>query len=172
LLITRNYAVAAPLHLPDASWAVFLLAGAYVRTKWFFPGLCVLAAVIDWIAIAWGGVSGFCVTPAYAMLLPAYASLWLGGRWIARMPHRVTFAWLRRISIVLTAAVLAECFSAGGFYIFGGRIDAPTLDGFMHSLVTYFPATLGSLALYLIIAVFTHGVLAIVHAGKDYRAQA
>jgi hypothetical protein len=56
----------APLahHLPDASLAVFFLAGLSLRSIWDFPALVGLATVIDPTAIGWGGVSGYCMIPA------------------------------------------------------------------------------------------------------------
>ncbi|MGH8472507.1 MAG: hypothetical protein ACREVJ_08675, partial [Gammaproteobacteria bacterium] len=40
---TRSHHFAATLHLPDASWAVFFLAGFYLRPLWVFPALLALA---------------------------------------------------------------------------------------------------------------------------------
>ena len=73
----------APLgqHLPDASLAAFFLAGFYLRALWVPIALFALATVIDLTAIGWGGVSGYCLSPAYAMLVPAYGAAWAVGRW-------------------------------------------------------------------------------------------
>src|SRR4051812_40251766 len=68
---------------PDASWAVFFLAGFYLRPAWLLALLLGEAALVDCIAIGWAGVSDFCVSPAYIALLPAYSVLWFAGRWVA-----------------------------------------------------------------------------------------
>lgn len=149
MLVTRGHHVLSFLYMPDASWAVFFLAGMYFNAQWIFLLLCLLAALVDWAAISIGGVSSYCVTPAYAMLLPAYASLWLGGRWYA-MHHRNTLP--SKMLLVITAvitALLAELFSSGGFYFLGGRFNDPTYIGFIQRLAYYFPQSLGTYVLYL-----------------------
>jgi hypothetical protein len=66
-------------HLPSASWAAFFIAGMYLGSRLVFPALLAEAALLDFAAITWGGVSNFCVTPAYGFLLPAYSTLWVAG---------------------------------------------------------------------------------------------
>src|SRR5688572_25707798 len=69
--------------LPSASWAVFFLAGVYLRALWVPVAFFVMASLLDFAAINWQGVSDYCVSPTYVALIPAYAALWLGGRWFA-----------------------------------------------------------------------------------------
>ena len=71
MAVTRGHHFASLNHLPGASWAVFFLAGAYLRPLWVFPALFLEAALLDFAAISWSGVSSFCVSPAYIFLLPA-----------------------------------------------------------------------------------------------------
>ncbi|QDX81751.1 hypothetical protein B9N43_11105 [Denitratisoma sp. DHT3] len=153
MALTRSHHWAGLHTLPDASWAVFFLGGAVLGSLRAFAGLCALAAAIDWAAIVLGGVSGFCVTPAYAMLLPAYAALWLGGRWYARQRRGVSEPWAALVLAVLLSALVAELCSSGGFYFFGGRYADPTLAGFLPRLVRYFPPMLGTMACYVGLAV-------------------
>ena len=103
---TRSHHFAATLHLPDASWAAFFLAGFYLRPVWVFPALITLAGVSDYVAIAGFGVSDFCASPAYGFLLPAYGALWLAGRWYAGR-HRFALSTLIPLagSVVIGAAV-------------------------------------------------------------------
>jgi hypothetical protein len=88
---TCSHHFATALHVPDASWAVFFVAGFYLRPLWTFPALLALAGVSDYVAITSFGVSDFCMSPAYGFLLPAYGSLWFAGRWYAAR-HRFTFS--------------------------------------------------------------------------------
>src|SRR5688572_6444331 len=81
---TRFYHFGTATHLPDASLAVFLLAGFYLRRWSLFAAYIAEAALIDYLAIAYGGVSDWCATPAYVFLVPAYASAWCAGAWYAR----------------------------------------------------------------------------------------
>ena len=156
MALTRSHHWATLHALPDASWAVFFLAGVYLRPFWVVPALLLEAALVDYLAITVGGVSDFCVSPAYGFLIPTYAVLFLAGRVYARH-HRLSWSalpWL--LGCVLAGAGLAELFSSGGFYFFSGRFAEPTLAEFIPRLVKYFPAMLTSMALYL-------GLVALVH---------
>lgn len=150
----------APLgqHLPDASLAVFFLAGFYLRAGWSFVALFALASAIDMMAIGWGGVSAYCLSPAYWLLIPAYATLWGAGRWYRRL-HREDLSTLPRLgALLLGAGVLSEAFASGGFYLFSGHFQ-PTAVGFGYSLVSYLPGTLMALFAYTALGVVAHVVL-------------
>ena len=84
MLCTRGQHFASVHALPSASWAVFFLAGALLRTRWMFAGLFALASLLDWGSYAAGTISDWCLSPAYWALLPAYGTLWLAGRLYAR----------------------------------------------------------------------------------------
>lgn len=71
MILTRGYNLVWTHNLADASWAVFFLAGIYLRSAWPLLGLFLLSWVLDYVAYAWGGVSDFCLTPAYLFLIPA-----------------------------------------------------------------------------------------------------
>lgn len=145
--------------LPSASWAVFFLAGIYLRAVWL-PGLLMALAVgLDYIAITIGGVSAFCVSPAYAALLPAYASLWFAGRWYQSRCGLMTIAPLPLIASVSTGALLCEIISSGSFYVFSGRFAAPTFVEFADRFNRYFPSSLISIAVWVGIATVLHGVV-------------
>lgn len=159
MALTRSHHFAGLHHLPEASWAVFFLAGAYLSRGWVFPALCVEAAAVDYLAIAYGGTSGFCVTSAYAMLVPAYGALWLAGRWYARHHQNAVSTLLPLTGSMLVGALLAELFSSGGFYLFSGYFAEPSLAEYAGRFAQYFPAYLGALALYVGIAALAHGLL-------------
>jgi hypothetical protein len=153
---TRGQHFALASHLPDASLAVFFLAGVYLRPAWAFPALFALSAGIDLAAVTWGGVSAFCITPAYGFLLPAYAALWAAGRWYAGR-HRESWSTLIPLAgAALVGATLSELLSTGGFYLFSGAFADPSLAGIGMGLVKYMPTSLGSLALYLGLAALAH----------------
>ncbi len=170
MAVTRSHHVAGLHHLPDASWAVFFLAGQHIRRGLVFALLAVLATSIDVIAIGWAGVSDFCVTPAYVMLLPAYAALWLGGRWYARHYQKTLSTLLPLGGAIVLSALAAELFSSGGFYFLGGRFADPTLAGFLPRITRYFPATLGAMTLYISLAALLHTLLAARHQQAESAA--
>jgi len=153
---TRSHHFASALHLPDASWAVFFLAGALLPGWLPLAALLALAATVDYLAISFGGVSAFCVSPAYVALLPAYGALYAAGRWYARR-HRATLRSLLPFSgAALVGMTLCELLSSGAFYFFSGRFAAPTLAEFGARLARYFPYALEGMALYLGTAVIVY----------------
>ncbi|MFP5506994.1 MAG: hypothetical protein ACLGH6_12415 [Gammaproteobacteria bacterium] len=162
LIATRGQHFASLHSLPGATWAVFFLAGVYLRPRWVLPALLASAWMLDFVAFTWGGASDFCLTPAYVFLLPAYSALWLAGRWYARQ-HR--FAWrtlLPLAATMLAGAAVCELFSSGGFYFFSGRFIEPTIAEFAGRLLTYFPRYLQSLAFYVGIAAVVHALFGLV----------
>ena len=169
VIATRGQHFATLHGLPGASWAVFFLAGVYLRSLWALPALLGLAWFLDFAAFTWGGASSFCLTPAYAFLLPAYASLWLAGRWYAT---RYRFSWttLAPLAVAVVAgAAVCELFSSGGFYFFSGRFAEPTFAEFGARLAKFFPSYLGSLAFYVAIAATVHAVLTLARASAVVR---
>ena len=162
LFLTRGHHFATINHLPSASWAIFFLAGLYVAPKWFFPALLAEAAMLDFAAITWGGVSSFCISPAYPLLIPAYGALWLAGLWYAK---RYTFSLktLLPLSVSLAIATVAsQILSSGGFYFFSGRYPDATLAEFGQRFINYYPNQLSNLAFYLAIAVVCHVVVVVL----------
>lgn len=162
LLATTRGEHFATLHsLPEASWAVFFLAGVYLRQRWVFPALLAVAAFLDYAAVTWGGVSNFCISPAYGFLLPAYGALWLAGRWYAARHSDDWRTLLPLVAAVLAGATVCELFSSGGFYFFSGRFADTSFAEFGTRLVTYFPPSLQSVAFYVGVAAAVHVLFAL-----------
>jgi len=167
MLFTRSHHWASIHSLPDASWAIFFLLGVYVRALWVVPALIAASVAIDYVAITWGGVSDFCVSPAYWLLIPAYLMLFVGGRFYAR-GHRLSLLGLARlVSIALAVVVVADLLTSGGFYFYSGRFAEPTLAGFVPRFEQYFPRMLGTFALYLGVAATVHVALAAAFRRDD-----
>ena len=160
MVVSRgHYFPALRAALPSTSWAVFFLAGVYLRPRWFLPVLLLLAGALDVLAIGWGHVSDYCLTIAYAALVPAYAALWLGGRWFASEVAlgRGTMARLAASAFVATFA--CEIISSGSFYFSSGRFADPTLAGFGERLVQYFPHSLAAMALWVTLAALSRALV-------------
>ncbi len=153
---TRSHHFAATLHLPDASWAVFFLAGFYLRPLWVLPALLALAGASDYVAITAFGVSDFCVSPAYGFLLPAYGALWLAGRWYAGRHRFALSTSIPLAGSVVIGAAVCEIISSGGFYFFSGRFSETSLVEFGLRLGKYFPPSLVSLIFWMGIAIVVH----------------
>lgn len=156
MAITRGHHFASLNHLPSATLALFFLAGLYLSAKSMFGVLLAEAVLLDYLAITFGGVSSFCVSPAYVLLLPAYGTLYLAGRWYKQ---RYQFHWstllLLSASLIIATAI-SKVFSSGGFYIFSGRYAEPTLVEFGHRFMKYYPSSLSNLVFYIAIAIICH----------------
>ncbi len=147
------------LSLPDASWAIFLLGGFYLG-RWEFFGLLFLEAVlIDWWSIALGGVSGWCITPAYLFLLPAYAALWGGGVGAARALRRGRRMLPLFAVLPPLAAALAFGISNLGFYRFSGHFGEMGVLEYAARVSGYLPGYLATTAGWVAAAVLLHGAV-------------
>ena len=154
MLITRAH---VSDHLLDASWAVFLLAGVYLRTVSAFGVFMATAVAIDYVAVSQLGVSNFCVSSAYMALVPAYGALFAAGRWFAGQYQGETLASLGKLMIaVVVGFVAAEVISSGSFYVLSGTSTEISVAGFMASLVKYAPHGLYIMSLYLSVATLLH----------------
>lgn len=137
------------LNLPSASWAVFFLAGVLLRARWAFPALFLAAVGLDLAAVVWGGASNACLSPAYWLLLPAYASLWFGGRLYAGWHRDDLRAPARLLGCLLSSSFVCHLLSSGGFYFLSGRYADANLAGFLSRIASYYPQSLKALLLYV-----------------------
>ena len=156
---TRFHHFGDALHLPDASWAIFFLAGVYLSPAWML-GLMLEAFAIDSAAVGLMGISGYCLTPAYAGLQIAHLALWEGGRLAGRGLNADAAGALRLAGIALAATALAFVISNGAFYWFGGRVADTNGTQFVQTFVDYAPRFLISTLTYLGFAALVHAVVA------------
>ena len=159
LFRSGHYFPALRAALPSTSWAVFFLAGVYLRPRWFLPVLLLLAGALDVLAIGWGNVSDYCLTIAYAALVPAYAVLWFGGRWFAGEMALGRGTMMRLVASAFVATFACEIISSGSFYFSSGRFADPTLAGFGERLVQYFPHSLAAMALWVTLAALSRALV-------------
>lgn len=121
MLATRFYHFGSVTHLPDASLAVFFLAGFYLRRAAYMIPLLLLAGGVDYLATQHMGVSDYCMSPAYPFLIPTYAAMWYGGRWYGAR-HSMSVASLAPLtSALLISASVAYLISSYSFYFLSDR---------------------------------------------------
>jgi hypothetical protein len=142
MLITRTHSLSNLVHLPDTSLASFFVLGYLVRQPLAFAALFLLGFAIDVVVIYVLGGSGFCFTPAYWMLVPAYGVMWFAGRFAATRFGETLSALPASAVLLIAAAFVSNLFSSGGFYLLGGRFADPSIAGFLPRLQRYFPGTL------------------------------
>jgi hypothetical protein len=158
---TRFHHFGSALHLPDASLAVFFLGGLALRRAALFGGYLIQAALIDYVAIVHGGVSDWCVTPAYAFLLPAYACMWWAGVWCSGR-RAAGLRSLAHLAVALLAATtLAFLISNAGFYAFSGYFSDVSWVEYSGRVAKYFLPYLGSSVAYVAAAAGVQTLLAL-----------
>ncbi|MEO5623812.1 MAG: hypothetical protein ABJB02_00255 [Dokdonella sp.] len=165
--------------LPDASWAVFFVAGFYLygnfsdrsattrpllrgllNSSWAFALLMALAVLIDFFVITRQGIdfwSHYCVSPAYLFLLPSYAAPWLGGVWL-RVHYRGVRA--REAGLLVASAIVAAsvCFliSNGSFYWLSANVPLRSFAGWMENLGDWYVPYLRTTLMYVGIGAVLH----------------
>ncbi|KRE88770.1 hypothetical protein ASG87_09385 [Frateuria sp. Soil773] len=162
----------------DASWAVFFLAGFWLRgqARWAFPLLMAEAVLIDFIVISNTGQSfwsHYCVSAAYWFLVPSYGALWLGGNWLARhdLGLRLPTLGLAAVALLVSAS-LCYLISNGSFYWLSASVPAPrSFANWFVNLGDWYVPFLGTTAIYVGVGAVLH-VLAVQlarasrHAGQ------
>lgn len=160
MLITRAHVTD---HLLDASWAVFFLAGFYLRNVLAFGVFMATAVAIDYVGITQFGVSDFCVSQAYVALVPAYGALFMAGRWFAGQYRGETLATLGKLVLaVLVGFALSELISSGSFYFLSGKFAELNMAEFGSRLLKYAPHGLYVTGLYVTVGAFVHVAVSLV----------
>jgi hypothetical protein len=131
MILTRGSHIATLYALPDASLAIFLIGGIYLRNIRFFIALFLLGLFIDFGAAALDAKLGFCLTKGYWGLIPSYACLWVCGYFLSQRK------FLQKLSIfiplVSIAVMLAFLISTQTYYLFSGRFGSPSiLESILH----------------------------------------
>ena len=153
MALTRSHHVGNAVALPDASLAVFFLAGFFFASRSLFLMLLAQAAMIDYVEITQLNVSDFCISSAYVFLIPTYFAMWFGGRLSAKLhamqANKISF-YMSSMGILAIATVSAFLLSSGSFYLFSGRFEALSLSAFIHNSAMYFPSYANSAIAYTI----------------------
>ena len=168
---TRFYShFGSAVSLPDASLAVFFLAGFYLaRMAWpaavAFVFLLLAAGGVDYYAIAFRGVSDECISPAYWFLVPTYACLWYAGRWFAAR-QQMSWASLGLLAAVAWGSTTAAfLISNTSFYLLTALVPNPNLLQYAKGIVESYPPYVLCTLLYLACATVLHVLL--VSMGKN-----
>lgn len=155
---TRMHHFGSSLHMPDASLAVFLLAGFLVSSPLLLGALFVEAAALDYVAITHLGVDDYCVTAAYWFLIPTYAALWYAGRYYARI-HQDNLRSLGMFSVISFAAInVAFLISNGSFYLFSGKFADVSVAQYAARIAQYYLPYVTGAVIYLVPAVMLYAL--------------
>lgn len=168
MLATRFHHFGSFTHLPDASLAVFFLAGFYLRRAVYLIPLMLLAGGIDYLATQHMGVSAYCISPAYPFLIPTYAAMWFGGRCYADR-HTMTLTSLAPLAIALLISTsVAFVISNGSFYLFSGRYPDMSWAEYAQRVSMYYLPYMSGAIFYVALAALAHiGVTRVAAASGE-----
>ena len=161
LVTTRAHFIS---HIQDASWAIFFILGFYVRNALAFPIFWLVAFAVDLMVIESKGGQSYCFTISYPFLIPAYASLWFAGRWLAGHYSENLRGLLYFVIAAVVGITACDLISSGGFYWFSGRFTDVNVAEFTGRIVKYLPWFMKTTLIYLAVAAFVH--IVVIQAGK------
>lgn len=165
LVVTRSHLIN---HIQDASWAIFFIVGFYFRgssfAKYSFPLFWLVAFATDLLVIESKGGESFCFTVSYPFLIPAYASLWMAGRWFAGHYSENLRGLLYFVGAAVVGITACDIISSGGFYWFSGRFTDVNMAEFASRIQAFLPMFMKTTMMYLGFAGVLH--LVIKHSGK------
>ncbi len=82
-----------------------------------------------------------CICPAYVLLIPVYAGLWLAGRYSANLfaLKNASMPGLIAFGLLAFSASIAFIISNGGFYLFSGGYPNTSWLRYLVSVAAYYP---------------------------------
>lgn len=147
MLLTRGSHVLTSVSLPDASLALLLIGGLYLRKAAWFVFFAVLATIIDFSAAAIDSIQAFCLTDGYWGMLPTYAVMWLAGTWLSKQADSTNV--IKFASVSLASTLAAFVISTQTYYLFSGRFpDAGIMESMKYGW-EYLPSYMGYTLMYL-----------------------
>ena len=173
MMATRGHVnwLSSASHLPDFTLPALFITGVYFK-NWLAPiPLILLAVFIDWYVISYNGVSDFCISEAYMMLLPAFYMMFIGGRLINSLWVN-SFKQLLSITLILLMATGVEWFiSSASFYWTAPYLPEPTWVEFLSRVEKYAPEAIRHVFMWMVVvcASFTlnHRFVLVPHLNKD-----
>jgi hypothetical protein len=148
MLLTRGSHVLTQVALPDASLALLLIGGLYLRKAVWLVGFVMLATAIDFSAAAIDSLQAYCLTIGYWGMLPTYAAMWLAGVWLGKQSNGLDALKFSLAAVVSTLA--AFVISTQTYYLFSGRFPNHGLVETMQYGWNYLPSYLAYTAMYLV----------------------
>jgi hypothetical protein len=127
---------------PDASTAVYFLAGLALASPWWLLAFLAEAVLLDVFAIGIAGVADACISGGYVLLAPAYGALWLAGRAMRkselRKSERLDWLTAGKFVCAITGGVAAFFVIANIGYFFGSEFYALGAPEYSRRVSRYF----------------------------------
>lgn len=131
---------------PDASTAVFFLAGVLLGSPWLLLAFLVEAVALDAAAIGLLNVANACLTSGYALLAPAYGALWLAGRALRPAEQMDLFTAGKFVCLVSGGTAVFFLISNLGYYL-GSEYASLSVGEYVARVSRYF-------SMYLTVTLF------------------
>ena len=148
MALTRTSHFGSAISLPDATLAIFYLLGLFSGGLISISILMAEAGLIDYLAITQAGVSDYCISPAYAFLVPTYLAMYAAGHLSKRYPILKIEHIAKQIGYLLLATSFAFLISNGSFYGLSGKFPNLSIAEYASRVVQYYPAYLSSTLAY------------------------
>ena len=123
----------------------------------WFVFLLIEATLIDFMAIKYGGVSNFCISPAYLFLIPAYGALWMSGHISARFSFLSVKGLLLTATTLIGAVSMSYLISNSSFYLLSNRFADLSWTNYINQFTRYYSH-------YLLTALMYASIIAMIHA--------
>lgn len=173
---TRYNHFGSAMSLPDASYAVFFLGGLYLgRMRGALVMLALLlleAALVDYYAINFREVSGWCVTSAYSFLVFAYGALWFVGRWYAPRHNLTGKGLLGLFAAAVAAGSAAFVIANVSFYLLAGYFNSMGVAEFVSRVAQYYGSYVAVAVLYIGAAVCVQMLSALLENKRSHEKDA
>jgi hypothetical protein len=156
---------------PDASTAVFFLAGLLLGSPLWFVLFSVLAVVLDAFALGVAGVADACMTPGYWLLFAGYLALWFAGRLGRQVERLDVMRGFRLVLLAVGGTALFFVLSNIGYYFGGGFDESMGAAEYARRVQIYFPHYLGTTLAYVAAGVVIFAVASRFLAGGRIAAR-
>jgi hypothetical protein len=145
---TRVYHFGFGTIAPDASTAVFFLAGLLLASPLWFVLFSLVAVALDAFALGVAGVADACMTPGYWLLFAGYLALWFAGRLGRRVEKLHVVQSLKLLVIAAVGTVAFFILSNVGYYFGGGFDESMGAPEYVSRVQRYFPMYLMTTLVY------------------------
>jgi hypothetical protein len=176
MAVTRGSHFGSAINLPDATLAIFLVAG-FMLPRFTLTALAAFifllleAGGLDYYAIAYQGVNDYCVSPAYWFLIPTYASMWFGGHWFAARRQNNWNSLALFGGVAWLASTLAFLLSNAAFYTVSGRFSEMSITEYAARVAQYYPPYVSGALMYLALAAVIYISVNMLHKASASTAQ-
>lgn len=166
MALTRFDHFGSAFSLPDASLAVFFLAGMGISSRWFFALLLFEAGMIDFLAISQFSVSDYCLSSAYGFLIPTYAVMWFAGRYCKAFELVSFVNSLKIVGLTVIATTVAFAISNGSFYLLSDHIEIHSWAQFSGQFAHYFAPYLAATTCYGLVGLLIVRLFKLIPDGR------